>query len=499
MNEIPFKAFRIDGTTIELISIDKPIETNKLVVLHDKKNNERWLAKITSHRVESVSQNPLSFIVKEWFKGEEVDYGEFFKENPFFEYYIINEGKIVAKIGDRDFERVRTLPSPAETQVLDVDESYSRFFNKTLTIGALKGNDNISVGIPKAAFNRHIGIFGMTGCGKTNLAANIIAEAISNLYANVIVIDTHADLSKKLTEFGIQRKFSDRMEVMSVEGKLTNSEIIRINPSEFHPRDDWRDIFMISDPQLNIMQRAHKKDWRNWIGELKKAEEFIEREKSPDGEIVRTKRELESFYAVMRRLNLVLDEKIFDINKQHGYFYSKLMSVCNRTKSIIMDLSGIMDERIELLVCNYIARVIFKERFKMRDNYHTQDQFLNETKPIWLVIEEAHRLLRENEFFINFVKEARKNNICLFFIEQDPSGIEVDILKQVGTKLAMTLIHKDEIQALKDATSIQTDEELMQQDKGDAQLMCEVEDGYVFPVPIHAWKFEGKYVKEELI
>lgn len=498
MKEIPFKAFKISGTKIELISIDKPIETNKIMILYDKKNNEKWLAKIVSHQIQSVSESPLSFIVKEWFKGENIDYSTLFEENPFFEYYIINEGIIVAKLKENEFERVRTLPSPAETQVIEIDESYARLFQKSLKIGYLKGNEKIEVGIPRSAFNRHIGIFGMTGCGKTNLAANILAEVISNLCANTIVIDTHMDLSKKLNEFGIQRRFKDRIEALSIEGKLTNSSLLRINPSELHPLD-WKDIFEISDPQLNIMLRAHKKDWKNWVNELIKTREVIEETKKPDGEIVRTKRELESFYAVMRRLDLVLDEKVFDLNKPHGAFFSQISKTCNSKKSIIIDLSGIIDERIELLICNYIARIIFRERFNMRDKYSTQDQFLNETTPIWLVIEEAHRLLRENEFFINFVKEARKNNICLFFIEQDPSGIEVDILKQVGTKFAMTLIHKQEIQALKDATSLQTDEEVSQQDRGDAQLICEVEDGYVFPVPIHAWKFEKKYLEEEIL
>ncbi len=470
--------YRLEGTKIYFIGFD-PIEVNKLLIL--KQGEDEWLAKVVKNRIENISNGEINFIIREWFKEE--------TEEVFFNYYVVNEAVIVAKIKKVNgipisFERPRKIPKLQNLQIKELDESYSSLFKKDLPVGKLK-DTNIIVEIPKSAFNRHFAIFGMTGSGKTNLASCIISEALRNMDANVIVIDAHADLSKKIAKFVIKNRYDDRVTLLSSDGSLPNSAPLKINPNDFTPSLFLR-VFNLSEAQEALLFKFYNSSRENWVEKLLNFEEG-------KSDIELNTQEKLSHNAIVRRLKPILDEKIFSF--EASSFNKELYKVCNGVGSLIIDISSILNEKVELLLANYIASKIFYFRQKKRKEFDTHEEFIKNSKPVWLVIEEAHRLLANNELFVNFVKEARKNNTSLFFIEQDPSGIDKDLLKQIGTKFLLLLIHKEEIETIKNATGIETSEEISQMEKGDCQLICEVENGYVFAVPLKTSRFEDEYLK----
>jgi DNA helicase HerA-like ATPase len=103
-----------------------------------------------------------------------------------------------------------------------------------------------------------------------------------------------------------------------------------------------------------------------------------------------------------------------------------------------------------ILVANYITR-------RIHDHYvHRTEAALGtregEPRPLVITIEEAHKFLdpaiARHTIFGTIARELRKYNVTLFIVDQRPSGIDPEVMSQIGTRVTCLLDDEADIRAV---------------------------------------------------
>jgi DNA helicase HerA-like ATPase len=105
-----------------------------------------------------------------------------------------------------------------------------------------------------------------------------------------------------------------------------------------------------------------------------------------------------------------------------------------------------------LLVANIFARRIHETYVRMTEEFLATGDREKEPRQLVLVIEEAHKFLNpqaaRQTIFGTIAREMRKYYVSLLIIDQRPSGIDDEILSQIGTKIVAQLNDEKDIQAV---------------------------------------------------
>ena len=84
--------------------------------------------------------------------------------------------------------------------------------------------------------------------------------------------------------------------------------------------------------------------------------------------------------------------------------------------------------------------------------FHGLGQQAEEPKPLVITIEEAHKFLdpaiARQTIFGTIARELRKYNVTLFIVDQRPSGIDEEVMSQIGTRVTALLDNEADIRAV---------------------------------------------------
>ncbi|MBI5828543.1 MAG: ATP-binding protein, partial [Chloroflexi bacterium] len=76
----------------------------------------------------------------------------------------------------------------------------------------------------------------------------------------------------------------------------------------------------------------------------------------------------------------------------------------------------------------------------------------DEPLPLVITIEEAHKFLdpeiAQHTIFGNIARELRKYNVTLLIVDQRPSGIDEEVMSQIGTRVTCLLDNEADIKAV---------------------------------------------------
>jgi uncharacterized protein len=126
------------------------------------------------------------------------------------------------------------------------------------------------------------------------------------------------------------------------------------------------------------------------------------------------------------------------------------MSEIQAGRHIVLQFGRFNSMLAYLLVANIITRRLHKLYVDTTDRARADNQ--PGPKPLVVTIEEAHKFLdpqvaRQTIFGI-VAREMRKYNMVLLLIDQRPSGIDDEILSQVGTRIVGDLGDERDINAV---------------------------------------------------
>ena len=103
-----------------------------------------------------------------------------------------------------------------------------------------------------------------------------------------------------------------------------------------------------------------------------------------------------------------------------------------------------------MLVANYLTRRIHS-RYVHQKNLAAGKK-AEEPRPLVIAIEEAHKFLdpavASHTIFGTIARELRKYNVTLLIVDQRPSGIEDEVMSQIGTRVTCLLDNEADIRAV---------------------------------------------------
>ncbi len=364
-----------------------------------------------------------------------------------------------AKTVPAHFTRVYDA-SPEEVEAIfgNADEEGHLYIGEPLEM------PNVRVALDLRRFvERPSGVFGKTGTGKTFLTRMLLAGIIQEGVAVNLVFDMHNEYGWKAQDEGrqeikgLRQLFYDgRVSVFTLDpesSRRRRSKIdyeVRIPYRRLEPEDVemLAPLFGFTDVQTNALYELHRRLGPDWMRILLseadddrlRLEEVMEASKLHEGTLGSIQRKLSR----LRRFDFLTQGEVDDS-------VARILTYLDAGKNVILEF-GRYGNALEayILVANYITRRIHR-RYVLRKEEALGGES-REPRPLVITIEEAHKFLdpriAQHTIFGTIAREMRKYNVTLLIVDQRPSGIDPEVMSQIGTRVTALLDEESDIRAV---------------------------------------------------
>ncbi len=309
---------------------------------------------------------------------------------------------------------------------------------------------------------RSAGVFGKTGTGKTFLARMLLAGLIKEDVAVNLVFDMH-------NEYGWKGQTEARQEVKGLRQLFPGGEVsvftldetssrrrgskvdavVRIGYDQIEPEDvdSLSSLMALSDVQVGALYFLRRVLGRDWVARLldehdplAELDVALERGTIHGGTLGAIQRKLGMF----RRFDFLHERVSEDPVRQ-------ILDYLDRGRNVILEF-GRYGNSLEayILVANYITRRIHGHYVRRTEAALGTRE--GEPRPLVITIEEAHKFLdpaiARHTIFGTIARELRKYNVTLFIVDQRPSGIDPEVMSQIGTRVTCLLDDEADIRAV---------------------------------------------------
>ncbi|MDX1990854.1 MAG: ATP-binding protein [bacterium] len=312
----------------------------------------------------------------------------------------------------------------------------------------------------KRLVERSIGVFGKSGTGKSFLTRVLLSGVISRGMACSLIFDMHNDYGWEVTDErgpkakGLAQLFPGKVTILTLDAESSrrrnaryDSEV-RLGYDEIEPEDIamLKSTMSLSDAMIDAAFALRKRWGEEWISRLLKGsvddfDELTENTPILGGTLTALQRRLERF-----------QRWEFLIPKGTGESVERIIHLLvEEQKSVVLEF-GRYGNSLEayILVANYLTRRIH-ERYVEKVEKALGDSSM-EPPQLLITIEEAHKFLdpqiaRQTIFGI-IAREMRKYKVTLLVVDQRPSGIDEEVISQIGTRVTALLDNERDIQAV---------------------------------------------------
>ena len=129
---------------------------------------------------------------------------------------------------------------------------------------------------------------------------------------------------------------------------------------------------------------------------------------------------------------------------------NEIIGYLGRGINVVLEFGRYKDITAYILVANLLTRRIYDRYRELTERAMAED-----TKPpipLVITIEEAHKFLNPEiagqTIFGTIAREMRKYNVTLLVIDQRPSGIDSEVMSQIGTKITCLLANERDIDSV---------------------------------------------------
>jgi len=346
-----------------------------------------------------------------------------------------------------------------------------------LEVGRLRSEDQLlsSVGINIEAIPRMMGMFGMTGSGKTNTELILNAQIIDNSPKTVALIFDFAGQLLEGKEIKPQRGLKDhplfhsKVQYYSArDGKMAVG-LHTITPAKLDT------LFPdIQPPQRRLAWALYRHFGAEWI---ERTRETYRAEGSIGIRVQKVVVE-----ALMQKL-LSLPHDLFPASN-YTFIDSALQNICKGVTCLI-DISGLRSEDQTRIVC-LLASAIAEHYKRMWEESYEEWRKL---PTLLITLEEAHEFLDPNKprtIFSDIALTYRKYRVGLNAVTPRPSRINFDVFAELWTKVIMKTELKRDRQYLTDNTPYMeySETEIKMLDVGEALLISEPKIKFAVPIKV---------------
>ena len=367
---------------------------------------------------------------------------------------------------------------------------------------------------------RSSGIFGATGTGKSFLTRMVLAGLICEDVASALVFDMHneyafddRDTDNNTTVRGLKSLFGQRVQVAALGAGATVRGHNADFTLELATRDfEINDINFLADTlgltdtasyTLNALTRSFGDDWFANFMKLHPGKEITDPEtgkKEPAEDSVAKWAQNNNIHvaaaeALHRRL-MPIYKKDYVVEKPAGNAVKAIVDKLENGRHVVLSFGEYEEELDYLLVTNILTRRI-REHWIKKTNDYKKEMFGSPPKPLVIAVEEAHKLLNpqvsKQTSFGTIAREMRKYFVTLLVIDQRPSGIDDEVMSQLGTRITGWLGDADDIRAV--LTGLAGREQL----RGMLARLQEKEEvlllgwGVKMPIPIRSRRYNEQF------
>ena len=303
---------------------------------------------------------------------------------------------------------------------------------------------------------RSNGVFGKSGTGKTFLTRLLLIGMLQKGKAVNLVFDMHSEYGwEGRSEQGrkvkaLKQLFPEKVAVFtldeesSLRRKVSTDFVVRIGYDEIEPEDIGllRQTLNLTELSVEAVYQLHRKLGRDWIQRTLEIKDF---EELPEGIGIHegTFRNLRRGLETIRRLPFLMphtpDNPV-----------QRILEYLDRGINVVLEFGRFTDITAYILVANLLTRRIhaqYRERMEKALGEDTAPPH-----PLVITIEEAHKFLNpevaSQTIFGTIAREMRKYNVTLLVIDQRPSGIDDEVMSQIGTKITCLLDNEKDVDSV---------------------------------------------------
>lgn len=309
---------------------------------------------------------------------------------------------------------------------------------------------------------RSNGVFGKSGTGKSFLTRLLLSGIIRKQAAVNLIFDMHSEYGWEATSEGkhfstvkgLRQLFPGQVQIYTLDPDSTKRRGVRDAQELYLGYDqiEVEDIMLVRN-ELNLSEASlenalilRNEFGRSWITQLltmgnEEIEAFCEEKRGNKSSIM----------ALQRKL-LRLDElKYMRTSCPHNYV-SQILESLDAGKHVVIEFGSQSDMLSYMLATNLISRRIHHSYVRRAEQFLQTKNPSDRPRQLVITIEEAHRFLDSatvrQTIFGTIAREMRKYFVTLLVVDQRPSGIDNEVMSQIGTRITALLNDEKDIEAI---------------------------------------------------
>ncbi len=373
---------------------------------------------------------------------------------------------------DSEYDDTDLVPRPARSippHFSSVSEATTDDFERVF--GKDDGRNHFQVGQPidmdmpvcldlRRFVERSNGIFGKSGTGKSFLTRLILCGVIRANAAVNLIFDMHSEYgwSAKNEEGvevkGLSQLFGSRVAVYTLD--MESSRGRGVSPAgeiKIALRElSVGDITLLQD-ELKLHRTAVESAA---LCEDKLGDDWAARLLDMGGEelgqfAAENGGNINSLSALRSKLRLI-DRLPFVERSLKRSTLDELIAQLERGQHVVLEFGRQRNLLAYILAANVITRRLHELWVRKTENYWNTKNESDRPRPLMITIEEAHKFLNADAArqttFGTIARELRKFYVTLLVVDQRPSGIDAEVLSQIGTRMTCQLNDDRDIDAI---------------------------------------------------
>lgn len=309
---------------------------------------------------------------------------------------------------------------------------------------------------------RSNGIFGKSGTGKSFLTRLLLAGTIQRGAAVNLIFDMHSEYGWEAvsegkhfsTVKGLRQLFPGQVQIFTLDPESTQRRGVSDAQELFISFDqiDVEDLALVRG-ELNLSEASlenaiilRNEFGKSWINRLlmmtnEEIQEFCETKMGSKSSIM----------ALQRKLTRLADLKYMRTTSATNYV-GKILAALDEGRHVVIEFGSQSTMLAYMLATNVIARRIHASYVHKADRFLQTKNPVDRPRQLMITIEEAHRFLdpatAKQTIFGTIAREMRKYFVTLLVVDQRPSGIDNEVMSQIGTRITALLNDEKDIDAI---------------------------------------------------
>lgn len=309
---------------------------------------------------------------------------------------------------------------------------------------------------------RSNGIFGKSGTGKSFLTRLLLAGTIQRGAAVNLIFDMHSEYGWEAvsegkhfsTVKGLRQLFPGQVQMFTLDPESTQRRGVNDAQELFIGFDqiDVEDLALVRG-ELNLSEASlenaiilRNEFGKSWINRLlmmtnEEIQEFCETKMGSKSSIM----------ALQRKLTRLADLKYLR-NTSTTNYVGKILAALDEGQHVVVEFGSQSTMLAYMLATNVIARRIHASYVQKAHRFLQTKNPVDRPRQLMITIEEAHRFLdpatAKQTIFGTIAREMRKYFVTLLVVDQRPSGIDNEVMSQIGTRITALLNDEKDIDAI---------------------------------------------------